>query len=125
MKAVGIPLGRRALRPLLVAVTAFVVVALLPHSIAPSAQPAITQLHGQQSDGAVTYDNIPVADVLDDVARLTGFRAVAFPGVAGRRFTGSLALDPDGSRMAASLAGKLGLDLRLAGPHWALADEMR
>lgn len=45
------------------------------------------------------------------------------PEVGGRRFSGALPRDPDGSRMAALLAAKLGLDLRLAGPHWMLTDD--
>jgi hypothetical protein len=50
------------------------------------------------------------------------FHAVAFAQIAQRPFTGTLGLDPDDSRMTSALAGRLGLELRLAGQHWALSD---
>lgn len=125
MNSLPIAYKARLLRLVLVGLMAFIAVAMLPHLRTSSRPFEGTRLHGQEQDGNITYDHAPVADVLDDVDHLTGFHAVAFPQVSQRLFTGTLALDPDGSRMATALAGRLGLEVRLAGPHWALTDGSR
>lgn len=78
------------------------------------------ELHGTLAKGRMAYHKAMVSDVLGDIGRLTGFQAVAFPEIAGLRFTGELPTDKGGEQAVRVLAARLGLSLRHAGPHWVL-----
>lgn len=108
----------RAIRLALVVLAALLLLVLLPRWLQPAPPPP--ELQGRLVAGRLVYAGAPVADVLEDVRRLTGFAVVAFPDVGGRRFSGELPADAGGKAAIAALAGRLGLRLRQAGPHWAL-----
>lgn len=110
-----------AMRAVLVGLAAFALLVGVPRLLTP-AEPAGPPLHGEMHGDTVTYTDATLADVLDDIGRETGFRAVALPDIATRRFSGSLQIGEDGQRAAAELARKSGFVLRMAGPHWVIVE---
>ena len=95
---------------------------VIPHIIDGSPESRMPAIHGEWQGETVKYENASLADILTDIDRLTGFRAVAFPVVGARRFTGSLPIPDDGMEAATNIAASLGLKLERVGPHWVLAD---
>lgn len=119
--ALSWPTGRHGLRIAVIlvagALALVVLPRLMPHDPAPPPPPAIS---GALAGGVLRFEDAPLSAVLDDVAAITRFRAVAFPDVAARRFTGELDLRRGGRAAVEGLAAITGLELRQAGPHWAL-----
>lgn len=95
---------------------------VIPHIIDASPEGGMPAIHGEWQGETVKYEDVSLADILTDIDRLTGFRAVAFPAVGERRYTGSLPIPDDGKEAAANIAASLGLKLERVGPHWVLAD---
>ena len=108
----------RALRLGLVLLAGLLLLVLLPRWLQPAPPPPALQ--GRLVAGRLVYAGAPVSDVLEDVRRLTGFAVVAFPDVGARRFSGELPADAGGKAAITALAGRMGLELRHGGPHWAL-----
>lgn len=122
----------RLVWPGMVVLAAALMLVLLPRMMEPGNARTSEQLHGRELDGSIVYHDMPLAAVLADVERLTGFHAVAFPAVGERRFSGSLSIDAEGSdrqrgeaegkAAAEQVAASMGLRLRKAGPHWVVAE---
>lgn len=68
----------------------------------------------------LTFDRATIGGAAESIAQRTGFRAVAFPVISDRPFTGSVTLAQGGEAAIRELAGKTGLTLRQGGPHWVL-----
>lgn len=121
MTAIGALSRARHIRFAFLALSALAAVTILPRWFEPEQTTAVTQpLHGDRMGNLITYRNTTVADVLHDVGQITGFTVAAFPSTGLQRFSGTLVINPDGRRMAEGFAGRLGLSLRRAGPHWVL-----
>jgi ferric-dicitrate binding protein FerR (iron transport regulator) len=108
----------RAIRLALVVLAALLLLVLLPRWLQPAPPPPALQ--GRLVAGRLVYAGAPVSEVLEDVRRLTGFAVVAFPDVGARRFSGELPADAGGKAAITALAGRMKLQLRQGGPHWAL-----
>jgi len=115
-----------ALRGGITAAGAIFMLAVLPAIAALFANPrehsANAPFHGARSGDSVHYEDVPVAEVMDDIALASGVRVVAFPDVGGKHFSGTLR-PAEGARAAGVLARRTGLTLRQAGPHLALTQE--
>ena len=114
-----------AIRAGLVLVGAAILLVAVPRWLDDDKEPAASVLHGTASGDRIDYVAAQLADILADIEHQTGFRAVAFPVIGARRFSGSLVVgrDPSSGKAAvAQLARTMGLELRQAGPHWALVD---
>ena len=94
--------------------------AVLPRLMPADPVPAPVSLTGSLAHGVLSFEDAPISAVLEDIATITRFRAVAFPDVAAQRFTGAVDLDHGGRGAVDSLAAANGMELRQAGPHWAL-----
>ncbi|MES3153878.1 FecR family protein [Sphingomonas faeni] len=75
---------------------------------------------GSWRDSVLAYENVPLAEVADDLSRALGVDLRADPSVATRAFSGSIATaklagDP---RLAAPL---LGVAIRERGGHWVMS----
>lgn len=93
---------------------------VLPRLMPADPAPPPVHLAGAMTGGHLAYRDAPLADVLADVETVTRFRAVAFPDVLQQRFSGRIDLRHGGRPAIEALAAQTGLELRQAGPHWAL-----
>lgn len=82
---------------------------------------------GERHGDLLTFDRATIGGAAESIAQRTGFRAVAFPVISDRPFTGSVTLAQGGEAAIRELAAKTGLTLRQGGPHWVLVagDEQR
>ncbi len=71
--------------------------------------------------GQLNYASASYAEIARDLSRSSGVEVRAAPEVAGRRFSGVIAVDPDRELMRRRLAALLEVDVRLAGQGWILA----
>ena len=68
-------------------------------------QPVAREMVGAWQDGRLAYDGAPLSDVAEDMARFLGRPVVATPGVATRRFRGTI--DLEAARHDPDLLGRL------------------
>ena len=90
-----------------------VALAVAAHWFAP--QRALPAVHGARVEGGIAYAGAPIGDVLADVELYSGLRVQTAPGVAARRFTGTLNFSGQGEQIARRLAVQAGLGLRQSG----------
>ena len=72
--------------------------------------------------GQLSYNNMPVALISDDIARSIGVRLTATPAAGATRFTGTIRLDRDASRFFAAAAPLMGLSAVRQGDGWLLKE---
>lgn len=70
--------------------------------------------------GSFSYTNAPVADVAADIARSTETKITVSPAVAGRRFSGTIHVQPDAGQDLHDLAPLLGVAVRPRQGGWVL-----
>lgn len=72
--------------------------------------------------GRLTYADTPLALVAEDLSRNLGYRIVASPTVAQRKFRGVISFGRDREAVLARLGPLLGVAVRRDGDRWLLVD---
>ncbi|MCP1470770.1 transmembrane sensor [Sphingobium sp. OAS761] len=73
-------------------------------------------------EGRLTYSNMPVGDIAEDIARTLGIQVNTSAGARAMRFTGTILIDRDPARFFNGAAPLMGLTAVRQGDGWLLKE---